>query len=84
MEKPGSSSRASSGPTTSPDRPSRWPTSWVCSICFEIDDLQLAVDGLATNGYGPVGWSGQHESTWWVAHVRGPEGIVFSLAERID
>jgi len=54
------------------------------SICFEVDDLQAAVDGLAANGYGLVGGIGQHENTWRMAHVRGPEGIVVSRTERID
>ena len=54
------------------------------SICFEVDDLQAVVDGLAANGYGLVGGIGQHENTWRMAHVRGPEGIVVSLTERID
>ena len=49
------------------------------SICFEVDDLQSAVDGLAADGYGLVGGIGQHEKTWRMAHVRGPEGIVVSL-----
>ncbi|HEY3014155.1 MAG TPA: VOC family protein [Nocardioides sp.] len=53
------------------------------SICFEVDDLQGAVDGLAANGYGLVGGIGQHENTWRMAHVRGPEGVVVSLTERI-
>ena len=53
------------------------------SICFEVGDLQAAVDGLAANGYGLVGGIGQHENTWRMAHVRGPEGIVVSLTERI-
>jgi catechol 2,3-dioxygenase-like lactoylglutathione lyase family enzyme len=54
------------------------------SICFEVDGLQAAVDGLAANGYGLVGGIGHHENTWRMAHVRGPEGIVVSLTERID
>lgn len=54
------------------------------SICFEVDDLQATVDGLAAGGYGLVGGIGQHENTWRMAHVRGPEGIVVSLTERID
>jgi hypothetical protein len=53
------------------------------SICFEVDDLKAAVDGLATNGYGLAGGIGQHQNTWRMAHVRGPEGIVVSLTERI-
>jgi hypothetical protein len=44
------------------------------SICFEVDDLQAAVDGLAANGYGLVGGIGQHENTWRMAHVRGRRG----------
>ena len=48
-----------------------------------VEDLQGAVDGLAANGYGLVGGIGQHENTWRMAHVRGPEGIVVSLTQRI-
>jgi catechol 2,3-dioxygenase-like lactoylglutathione lyase family enzyme len=54
------------------------------SVCLVVDDLQAAVDGLAADGYGLVGGIGQHENTWRMAHVRGPEGIVVSLAERMD
>lgn len=53
------------------------------NVCFEIDDLRAKVDALATEGYALVGGIGQHENTWLMAYVRGPEGIVVSLAERI-
>lgn len=53
------------------------------NICFEVDDLQATVDSLAADGYGLVGGIGQHEDSWRMAYVRGPEGIVVSLAERI-
>jgi len=53
------------------------------SVCFEVDDLQSAVANLAGDGYGLVGGIGQHENTWRMAQVRGPEGIVVSLTERI-
>ncbi|HEX6579162.1 MAG TPA: hypothetical protein VF082_12425 [Jiangellaceae bacterium] len=53
------------------------------SVVFEVDDLQAAVDGLAADGYGLVGGIGQHENIWRMAYVRGPEGIIVSLAERI-
>jgi delta 1-pyrroline-5-carboxylate dehydrogenase len=53
------------------------------SVCFEVDDLQGAVDNLAAKGYGLVGGVGRHENTWVMAHVRGPEGIVVSLTERV-
>jgi catechol 2,3-dioxygenase-like lactoylglutathione lyase family enzyme len=54
------------------------------SVCFEVDDLQGAVDGLAADEYGLVGGVGQYENTWRMAHVRGPKGIVVSLTERMD
>ena len=53
------------------------------SICFEVDGLRAIVDALAANGYGLVGGIGQYEDTWQMAQVRGPEGIVVSLSERI-
>ena len=53
------------------------------NVCFEIEDLQGTVEGLAADGYGLVGGIGQHENSWRMAYVRGPEGIVVSLAEQI-
>jgi catechol 2,3-dioxygenase-like lactoylglutathione lyase family enzyme len=53
------------------------------NVAFEVDDLQAAVDRLAADGYGLVGGIGQYEKVWRMAYVRGPEGIIVSLAERI-
>jgi len=53
------------------------------NVAFEVDDLQAAVDWVAANGYGLVGGIGQYEDIWRMAYVRGPEGIIVSLAERI-
>ena len=54
------------------------------NIAFEVDDLQAIVDRLAADGYGLVGGIGQYEDMWRMAYVRGPEGIIVSLAQRID
>jgi catechol 2,3-dioxygenase-like lactoylglutathione lyase family enzyme len=54
------------------------------NVCLEISDLRATVDRLAADGYPLVGGVGQHEDVWLMAYVRGPEGIVVSLAERID
>ena len=54
------------------------------NISFEVDDLQAIVDGLAADGYGLVGGIGQYEHIWRMAYVRGPEGIIVALAQRID
>jgi catechol 2,3-dioxygenase-like lactoylglutathione lyase family enzyme len=54
------------------------------SVAFEVDDLEGILERLAAEGYHPVGGVGEHERTWHMASVRGPEGIIVSLAERID
>jgi catechol 2,3-dioxygenase-like lactoylglutathione lyase family enzyme len=53
------------------------------NLGFEVDDLKGIVDRLAADGYGLVGGIGQYERIWRMAYVRGPEGIIVALAERI-
>jgi catechol 2,3-dioxygenase-like lactoylglutathione lyase family enzyme len=53
------------------------------NVSFEVDDLQTALDRLAEDSYGLVGGVGQYENVWRMAYVRGPDGIIVSLAERI-
>jgi len=53
------------------------------NVAFEVDDLDGVVARLAADGYGLVGGIGQYERMWRMAHVRGPDGIVVALAERI-
>lgn len=53
------------------------------SLSFEVDDLQAHVDRMAAEGYGLVGGVGEYEAAWRMAYVRGPEGIIVALAERI-
>ena len=53
------------------------------NVAFEVDDLQAAVDELAADGYGLVGGIGEYAHSWRMAYVRGPEGIIVSLAQRI-
>ena len=54
------------------------------NVCFEVDNLQAVVARLAADGYGLVGGIGQYEHIWRMAYVRGPEGIIVALAQRID
>ena len=53
------------------------------SLSFEVDDLQARVERLAADGYGLVGGIGEYEDVWRMAYVRGPEGIIVALAERL-
>jgi catechol 2,3-dioxygenase-like lactoylglutathione lyase family enzyme len=53
------------------------------NVAFEVDDLQAVVERLAVDGYGLIGGVGQYEHIWRMAYVRGPEGIIVALAERI-
>lgn len=53
------------------------------NLGYEVEGLLAMLDGLAAKGYGLVGQVGRYEDMWLMAHVRGPEGIVVSLSERI-
>jgi catechol 2,3-dioxygenase-like lactoylglutathione lyase family enzyme len=54
------------------------------NVAFEVDDLQGSLERLAEDGYGLVGGVGQYENIWRMAYVRGPEGIIVALAERMS
>ena len=54
------------------------------NVAFEVDDLQAAVDRVGADGYDLVGGIGEYEGVWRMAYVRGPEGIIVSLAEQIQ
>ncbi|WP_405493997.1 VOC family protein [Nocardia sp. NBC_00511] len=54
------------------------------NVAFEVQDLHAAVEHAAAAGYGLVGGIGEYEGMWRMAYIRGPEGIIVSLAERID
>ena len=53
------------------------------NLGFEVDDLDAILGRLAAEGYRPIGGVGAYEDTWRMAHVRGPEGIIVSLSQRI-
>jgi catechol 2,3-dioxygenase-like lactoylglutathione lyase family enzyme len=54
------------------------------NVMFEVDDLDSILARLAADGYGLVGGIGHYEDMWRMAYVRGPEGIIVALAQRID
>jgi catechol 2,3-dioxygenase-like lactoylglutathione lyase family enzyme len=54
------------------------------NVTFEVDDLEAILGRLAADGYHLVGGVGQYEDSWRMASVRGPEGIIVNLAQRIN
>jgi catechol 2,3-dioxygenase-like lactoylglutathione lyase family enzyme len=54
------------------------------NVMFEVDDLEAILDRLAADGYRLVGGVGEYENVWRMTYVRGPEGIIVALAQRID
>ena len=64
-------------------------TAFFVGLGLEVDDLDAAVAAVAADGYGLVGGigvyegSGEFEGSVRMAYVRGPEGIVVSLSDRI-
>ena len=53
------------------------------SVAFVVDDLDAVVAETAEQGYGLDGGVGEYEGVWKMAYVRGPEGIIVALAERL-
>lgn len=71
-------------PSVEPDDPAGMATrTGLRNVCFVVDDLRAILDELAADGFGLVGGVGNHEDTWLMAYVRGPEGIIVSLTQRI-
>ncbi len=53
------------------------------NVCFVVDDIEATVETAAALGYGLVGGIGEYEGVWKMAYIRGPEGFVVSVSERI-
>lgn len=53
------------------------------NVCFEVTDLEATLACLAERGHGVLGGVGRFEDQWLMAYVRGPEGVVVSLTQRI-
>jgi catechol 2,3-dioxygenase-like lactoylglutathione lyase family enzyme len=52
-------------------------------VSFAVDDIDAIVDGLRARGGELVGSLENYENIYWLCYVRGPEGIIVELAERI-
>ena len=52
-------------------------------LAFAVDDIDAAVAGLRARGEELVGELVRYEDRYRLCYVRGPEGIIVELAERI-
>jgi catechol 2,3-dioxygenase-like lactoylglutathione lyase family enzyme len=52
-------------------------------LTFAVDDLDAAVAGLRAHGAELVGEVERYKDIYRLCYVRGPEGIIVELAERI-
>jgi catechol 2,3-dioxygenase-like lactoylglutathione lyase family enzyme len=55
----------------------------LCNVAFAVDDIQTVVDRLRADGFDLVGEVGVYEDAYRLCYVRGPEGIIVSLAEQV-
>ena len=52
-------------------------------IAFTVDDVRGVVDRVREAGWDTVGEIVDYENTFLLCYVRGPEGLIVELAERI-
>jgi catechol 2,3-dioxygenase-like lactoylglutathione lyase family enzyme len=53
-------------------------------IAFQVDDVRAVVDRVREAGWETVGEIVDYESTFLLCYVRGPDGLIVELAERLD
>jgi catechol 2,3-dioxygenase-like lactoylglutathione lyase family enzyme len=53
-------------------------------VAFTVDDVRDIVDRLREAGWDTVGEIVDFENTFLLCYVRGPEGLIVELAERVD
>jgi catechol 2,3-dioxygenase-like lactoylglutathione lyase family enzyme len=68
--------------TREPDAPPN--TLGLRSVMFAVDDVDDVVDRLRAHGAELVGAVEQHEDAFRLCYVRGPAGIIVSLAEPLS
>lgn len=65
-------------------QPSFANTLGIRHIAFVVDDIEAVVARLKVNGTQIFGEIQNYENTYKLCYVRGPEGIILELAEKIN
>jgi catechol 2,3-dioxygenase-like lactoylglutathione lyase family enzyme len=53
-------------------------------VAFTVDDVRGVVDRVRDAGWETIGEIVDYENTFLLCYVRGPEGLIVELAERLD
>jgi catechol 2,3-dioxygenase-like lactoylglutathione lyase family enzyme len=53
-------------------------------VAFKVDDVRGVVDRVRASGWETVGEIVDFENTFLLCYVRGPDGLIVELAERLD
>ena len=53
-------------------------------ICIEVDGLAAIVERLRARGLDTVGEIREYGDSWRLCYVRGPEGLIVELAQRLE
>ena len=77
-------SRFHNPPSQGDDRPAPANTRGIRHLSFVVDDLDTVLADLRAGGTELVGEVERYEDFYRLCYVRGPEGIIVELAERIS
>lgn len=53
-------------------------------VAFNVDDVRGVVDRVRAAGWDTVGEIVDYEGTYLLCYVRGPEGLIVELTQRLD
>ena len=53
-------------------------------VAFNVDDVRGVVDRVREAGWETIGEIVNHENMFLLCYVRGPDGLIVELAERLD
>jgi catechol 2,3-dioxygenase-like lactoylglutathione lyase family enzyme len=65
------------------DRHAPANTPGIRHVAFEVDGIDTVVAGLRTRGTELVGEVERYEDSYRLCYIRGPEGVIVELAEKI-
>jgi catechol 2,3-dioxygenase-like lactoylglutathione lyase family enzyme len=53
-------------------------------LAFQVDDLRAVVDHMRTAGWDTIGDIVDYDGVYLLCYLRGPEGLIFELAEQLQ